>query len=124
MVKAFLPGMIERKRGRIVAISSMAAKMSLPLATIYTATKYGVDGFMDSLFDELCLDNFEYFIKLTTVYPYFINTRKDLGDLMDEIDDCVPRMSPEFVAKKIIQGVLLNKRKITITPLIFHPIVK
>jgi all-trans-retinol dehydrogenase (NAD+) len=124
MVKLFLPNMIDRKNGKIVAIASLAARFTIPLATIYSATKYGVDGFMESLFDDLCLDGHDKFIKLTTVYPYFINTRKELCDTMDEIDDFVPRMSPEFVANKIVEGVLSNKRKIVITPLTFHLIIK
>lgn len=124
MVKMFLPGMIERKRGSIVAISSMAAKMTIPLASIYGSTKFGVDGFMEALFDDLCLDDHEKFIKLTTVFPYFINTRKNLSDTMDEIDDFIPRMTPQFVANKTVEGVLLNKRKIVITPLLLHLIVQ
>lgn len=124
MVKTFLPGMIARKRGRIVAISSMTAKMTLPMSTIYSATKFGVDGFMEALFDDLCLDDYDEFIKLTTTFPYFINTRKELGDLMDDVEDLVPRMSAKYVADVTVKGVLLTKRKIVITPTPFHLIVQ
>lgn len=109
--------MIARKSGKIVAISSMLAKMTIPMSTIYAATKCGVDGFMEALFDDLCLDDNEEFVKLTTVFPYFINTRKELGEMMDEVDDFVPRMTPEFVADKIVEGVLNRKRKIFVSPL-------
>lgn len=124
MTKSFLPGMIERKKGRIIAISSMSAKLSMPLATTYTATKYGLDGFMEALYDELCLDNNDEFIKLSTIYPYFINTRKELGDLLDVIKDPTPRMTPEFVADEAVTLHLKNKRNIVITPMPAHRIIQ
>jgi all-trans-retinol dehydrogenase (NAD+) len=124
MVKMFLPDMIEQKDGKIVAIASMAARLTTPLASIYDATKCGIDGFMESLYDDLCLDDLDEFIKLSTVYPYFINTRKELCDVMDEINDFIPRMSPEFVAEKVVEGVLKKKRQIFVTPLLFHLVVK
>lgn len=109
--------MIERKRGRIVAISSSTAKMTIPMASIYSATKFGVTGFMEALFDDLCVDNCEKFIKLSTVFPHFINTRKELADLMYEINDMFPSLSPQFVADNAVQAVLKNKRSIVIAPL-------
>lgn len=102
--------MIERKRGHIVAISSMAAKITTPLATAYSASKFGVDGFMSSLFDELCVDDHDEYIKLTTAFPTFINTRKELGDMLDKVGDISPRMTPKYAANCIVDGMLLNKR--------------
>lgn len=117
-MKLFLPEMINKKQGKIIAIASLFAKMTGPLSSVYCATKFGVDGFMEALFDDLCLDDNEDHVKLTTVFPYFINTRKQLGELMDECEDILPRMTPEFVAEKVINGVLKRKRKIIITPLL------
>lgn len=102
--------MIERKRGHIVAISSMSAKITTPLATTYCASKYGVDGFMNSLYDELCVDDHDEYIKLTTVFPCFINTRKEIGELLDKIAKHSPRLEPDYVANLIVDGMLLNKR--------------
>lgn len=124
MIHQFLPGMIERQRGRIVAVSSMFAKMSVPLMAVYTATKYGLDGFMEALFDELCIDDYEKFIKLSTIFPYIMNTRKEVVDMMGELDDPVPRMDPAFVADKTVKNVLMDKRRIVITPQPIHRIVQ
>lgn len=108
--------MISRKNGKIVAVSSLIAKMTIPMSTVYSATKFGVDGFMEALFDDLCMDDNEESVRLTTVYPYFINTRKQLGEMMDECEDILPRMTPEYVANQAVQAVLMRKRKILITP--------
>lgn len=124
MVKQFLPGMLERRGGRIIAVSSISAKVALPLASIYTATKYGVDGFMETLYDELCIDDYDKFIHLTTVYPYFINTRKELADAVDEMGDIVQRLEPEFVADSLVKGALLNKRQIVVSPTMLYLIVQ
>ncbi|CAO1419751.1 unnamed protein product [Diamesa serratosioi] len=110
--RTFLAGMIERKRGHICAISSISAKATFPNATVYCATKYAVDGFMNALFDELCADDYDEFIKLTTIFPYFINTRKQLTDVLDVIGakEFTPRVMPKDAANQIVESIMLNKR--------------
>ncbi|CAO1430886.1 unnamed protein product [Diamesa tonsa] len=110
----FLKGMIERKRGHIMATCSLLAKVTYPMATVYCATKYGVDGFMNALYDELCVKDQDDFIKLTTAYPNFINTRKDLADMLDKLGDVSPRMTPAYTADAMVKALLQNKRSILI----------
>ena len=45
MTKMILPGMLRKKRGAIINISSVAAMGPQPFATIYSATKAYVDFF-------------------------------------------------------------------------------
>lgn len=71
---------------------------------------------MESLYDELCCDGHDDKIKLTTVYPYFIYTSKDVENILNRLKDPYPRFTPEKVAKKTVEGVLLNKRKIFVLP--------
>lgn len=116
MVRTFLSGMIDRKRGHIVGISSLAGKVAVPLGISYTATKFGVRGFMSALYDELCTFDHDEFIKTTTVFPSFVNTRKELGDVLDNITEMTARMPPSYVAKKIVEGIEKNKRDVTLPP--------
>jgi short-subunit dehydrogenase len=104
--------MIERRRGHIVGISSFAGKTTFPHIIAYASSKHGVTGFMNALYDEICYYNHDEFIKLTTVYPNFINTRKELSDILNKVDEFTPRMSPEYVAQEIVQGILRNTREI------------
>lgn len=106
--------MIEKKRGHIVAISSLGGKVSFPLACVYCATKFGVKGFMGALYDELCVDDSDEFVKVTTVFPSFISTRKELTDILDKTKEFAPRMSPQYVANEIVKGMLLNRRDVTV----------
>jgi all-trans-retinol dehydrogenase (NAD+) len=105
--------MIERKRGHIVAIASIFGKMSFKFMD-YSASKFGVRGFMSALYHDLCAKDQDEFIKLTTVYPAFINTRKELSEQLDKVDEVVPRMSPEYVADEVVKGMLLNKSDVTL----------
>lgn len=119
MVHTFLPEMIERKRGKIISICSMTAVNTIPSAVVYSATKYGVKGFMSALYDELCLNDHEKFINLTTVFPDFINTRKDLIDVLEKIKHMIILLAPNDVADKTVHGVLRKKRNIYVSDLYF-----
>ena len=48
-----LPGMLERKRGHIVNLSSIAGMTIVPYETLYAATKHAVKGFSFGLYAEL-----------------------------------------------------------------------
>jgi all-trans-retinol dehydrogenase (NAD+) len=104
--------MISRKRGHIVAICSMAGKMTFPCAVAYCSTKFGVSGFMEALNDELCLLG-QDFIKLTTAYPTFINTRKDLSKFLDLAGNA-PSIEPPHAAHLIVKAMLRNRRNLYI----------
>ena len=49
LTKAVLPGMLERKAGHIVAISSVQGIIGLPARTAYSASKHALHGFFDGL---------------------------------------------------------------------------
>lgn len=53
MVKAVLPGMLERRSGRIVNISSIGGELGLPMNTAYSASKFALEGYTESLRHEL-----------------------------------------------------------------------
>ena len=106
--------MIERKRGHIMATCSMFAKVTYSMVTAYCATKYGVDGFMNALYDELCVKDQDEFIKLTTAYPNVINTRKEFSDILYKLGDLTPRMTPAYTANAIVNALLQNKRSIIV----------
>jgi NADP-dependent 3-hydroxy acid dehydrogenase YdfG len=45
MTRALLPGMLERGRGHVVTVGSVAGRVALPGNGAYSASKYGVRGF-------------------------------------------------------------------------------
>ena len=56
LCKAVLPNMLERKKGRIINISSIAGKIGLVHASAYSASKHGLLGFTKSLALEVAKD--------------------------------------------------------------------
>jgi short-subunit dehydrogenase len=53
LTKAVLPCMLERRRGDIVVVSSLAGHFSTPLRSAYAASKHALHGFLDALRAEL-----------------------------------------------------------------------
>ena len=51
--RAFLTPMIERKKGRIIAIASISSTLGTPKQSAYCAAKWGTVGFVKSLAEEL-----------------------------------------------------------------------
>ncbi|XP_060815494.1 17-beta-hydroxysteroid dehydrogenase 13 isoform X1 [Bombus pascuorum] len=74
--QAFLPSMIQRNYGHVVALSSIAGIFGQPNLVPYCASKFAVKGLMEALYEELRSMNKEKpsNIKFTTVYPYMVNT--------------------------------------------------
>jgi short-subunit dehydrogenase len=96
-VAAVLPGMLERKRGHIVGISSLASFAGLPLMAGYCASKAGVNVLMEALRIELA----PHGIAVTTVCPGWIRTPMT-AHLQDRIRDM---MSVEEAVQQIIAAI-------------------
>jgi NADP-dependent 3-hydroxy acid dehydrogenase YdfG len=69
-VAAVLPGMIERRRGHLAAVSSIAGLVALPSMGVYRASKAGVIALMDSL----RVDLHPLGVKVTLIGPGFVDT--------------------------------------------------
>ena len=72
--------MVRRSKGHIVAISSISGISALGRAVTYSTSKFAVRGFMEALREDLRLDGLVGKIHTTTIFPYFIVTRKDMID--------------------------------------------
>jgi NAD(P)-dependent dehydrogenase (short-subunit alcohol dehydrogenase family) len=70
VTRAALPVMREQRSGQIVSISSAAGIVGQQLCTAYAAGKFGVEGFMESLTEEVE----QFGISTTIVVPGFFRT--------------------------------------------------
>ncbi len=96
-VAAVLPAMLERRRGHLVAIASLAAYHGIPHMAGYCASKAGVMNMMDSLRVELK----PFGIACTTICPGWIRT-----PLTENLPDPKPNMmSVEEAARRIVQAI-------------------
>uniref|UniRef100_A0A336MY90 Short-chain dehydrogenase/reductase 3 n=1 Tax=Culicoides sonorensis TaxID=179676 RepID=A0A336MY90_CULSO len=111
--RCFLQDMIDQKRGHIVSISSFAGLVGIPSCICYTASKFGVRGFMEGLTIDLHYRKLGEFIKTTTIFPYFVDTNP--GIKVRVIDQCEHKImyDPIMVGSRIVEGILRNEEVIT-----------
>ncbi len=106
VVKAVVPGMVEKKSGDVVNISSTAGLKGNALTSAYSASKFGLIGMSESMMFELRKQN----IRVTTLTPSTISTDMAKTDL--KITDGNPEkvLQPEDFAELVVDLLKLNKR--------------
>ncbi|WP_414576003.1 SDR family NAD(P)-dependent oxidoreductase [Anabaena sp. CCY 9402-a] len=107
----FAADMIARQQGHIVNISSLAGWVGFGGMAHYAASKFGLRGFSEGLFNEVK----DYNVKVTAVYPFFSRTpileSEQYGTLAKEFqgfpEDLVT--DPADVMRETIQGIVRNQ---------------
>jgi NADP-dependent 3-hydroxy acid dehydrogenase YdfG len=102
--KAVLPGMIERKKGSIINIASLAGKNSFVGGAMYSATKHAVLGFARSLMLEVRQNN----IKVATICPGSVET--NFGSRGSDPRSKGEILKPEDVAESVLAIINLPTR--------------
>ncbi len=100
-IGAVLPGMIERRRGQVVGIASIASYRGMPKMAGYCASKAGVCALLEAIRVEVQPVG----IGVTTICPGWIRT-----PLTDNID--VPHiflMEPDLAVRRILDAVRRRK---------------
>ena len=108
-MRAFVPAMIERKRGHIVNISSIASKNALPNGAAYSASKWGLNGLSYSAAEELRGHN----IRVSVICPGSTETElsphagKDASKMLQPQDIAhvvamIVTQSPQSFASEIV----------------------
>ena len=102
-IKAFAPGMVENKWGRIVTFASMAAKDGNPNLSIYSATKAAVVALTKSVGKELATTG----VLVNTVAPAVIETpmnQNTSAEVLAHLTSLIPMKrigKPEEVAELV-----------------------
>ncbi|MHB8512206.1 MAG: SDR family NAD(P)-dependent oxidoreductase [Actinomycetota bacterium] len=104
-MKAVLPGMLQRRRGHIVNVASIAGRIGAPLESAYSGSKFAVAGMSEAVAIELASKG----IGLSIVNPGPVKT-----NFFQARGAPYERKSPkpveaEVVAKRIIDAVEKNK---------------
>jgi short-subunit dehydrogenase len=101
---AVMPGMIERRRGHLVAISSLASFRGAPLMSAYCASKAGVSSLCDSLAIELRPFN----IQISTICPGWVRTplTAPIQFKMEGI------LEPDDAVRRILKAIASRKRHV------------
>ena len=116
-----LPGMLERRRGHIVNIASLAGKSTLAFFHTYNATKYGVVGFSHSLRHELTDEP----VSVSVICPGFIEREGMYGRVESEVDGDNPLGSspPEKVGQAVVRAINDDRAEIIISARPVRPLI-
>src|SRR5438874_908091 len=84
MVNAALPGMRAAGAGKVINISSLAGNTAIPFSAFYSASKFALEGYSESLWYEVR----PFGISVSLVEPGFVNT--PIGEASPEAERELP----------------------------------
>jgi short-subunit dehydrogenase len=102
-IEAVLPGMIARRSGHIVGISSVAGYRGLPWTASYSASKAALTTYLEGLRPALRRRG----IAVTTVCPGFVRTALTVNTPFRKP---VPMMEPEEAAQYLVRAIRRRPR--------------
>ncbi len=102
-VAAVVPQMVERGKGQLVAISSLAAYRGLPKSAAYCASKAALSAYFESVRIDLRGTG----VDVTIIHPGFIKTDLTAGreakmPYLMELDDAIPKIVSAIEKRKKI----------------------
>ena len=118
LTRMVLPGMLERRRGAIVNISSMSGKAATPYNAIYAAAKHGLNGFTVSLYHELHGSG----VHAGVVCPSFVATTGMWADSGQRAPALMREVKPERVVRAVFD-VLGGAAEVLVTPGPMRPLL-
>jgi short-subunit dehydrogenase len=109
--KALLPAMVERERGWIVFVASVAGKIATPDETAYAASKFAMVG----LAEALSLEVEDSGIHVLTVCPGAIRTPFFDAEALDRMPDVTRRsmVDPEGLVNAIVKALVEGRHELT-----------
>lgn len=115
IIRTIAPGMIEKRCGEIINISSIAGKNALPNGAVYSASKWGLNGLSYSVAEELR----QYDIRVTVVCPGSVHT--DLSP--HEGKDPNRMLQPDDVAH-VVQMLVTQQPRSFVSEVVIRPTQK
>jgi short-subunit dehydrogenase len=121
LTRIVLPGMLQRKRGHIVNIASLAGRVPTPYLVAYSGTKHGVVGFTHAL----RIENGGEPVGFTAICPGFVSRAGMFARFEDQLS--APRMigtvAPEAVGEAVVRAVRRNLPEVIVNSRPIRPLV-
>lgn len=121
MMQAFLPSMIEKNHGHVVALSSMAGITGIPNLVPYSGSKFAVRGLMEAMNVELreSMAPKQSNIKFTCIYPYMVDTGLCKKPKF-RFPNLLALVPPKDAAAEIIKSQRRNVQEASIPSIFLH----
>ncbi len=117
LTKAVLPGMLARRFGHIVVVSSVMGYVGTPGRSSYAAAKHALHGYFDSLRAEVWREG----IKVTLACPGYVKTSVSANALAGDgsrhgVNDATHQrgITPEKCARVIVNAVARGREEVAV----------
>lgn len=112
LTRLVVPGMVERRRGHVLNVSSAAGKSGVPYYAVYGATKHALVGFSWSLRTELAGQG----VGVSVLCPGFVS---GTGMYADRSNDAKPpraisTVTPAEVAAAAVKAIVKDKAEVVV----------
>jgi uncharacterized protein len=112
LTRQLAEAMMERRSGHLVFISSLAGKVGTPRSSVYSATKFGLRGFAQSLREDLRPSG----VGVSVIFPGFVRDAGMFHDTGTKLPPGVGTVSPEAVADAVVRAIERNRGEIDVAP--------
>lgn len=119
LTRQLLPGMLARKCGHFVHITSLAGKLGLSYFPVYTAAKYALTGFNHSLQAELRGTG----VFSSAVAPGFLRDSGMWARLKRQVHPAFGLSSPEQVAAAVLHALQKQEVEVIVNPMPVRPVI-
>jgi short-subunit dehydrogenase len=104
--------MVARRSGHMVFMSSLAGKVGTPRSSVYSATKFGLRGFAQSLREDLRPSG----VGVSAIFPGFVRDAGMFHDTGAKLPPGVGTVSPEAVADAVVRAIERNRGEVVVAP--------
>lgn len=112
IARLLTPRLVERGRGHLVFVSSLAGKVPSPGLSIYCATKFGLRGFALALATELTSSG----VGVSLICPGFVHDVGMFADSGAEVPPAVGSSSARDVARAVRRVIVRGSQEVVVAP--------
>lgn len=118
LTRAALPAMLERKRGHIVNLGSLAGKLGMPWGTVYGATKAAIIAWSNGLTVELA----DTGVSVSVITPGWVADTGMFAVHGRRAHPVLGESKPQAVARAVLRALETGTPEIVVNPMPFGPI--
>lgn len=112
LARGLAPGMMERRRGHMIFMSSLSGKAASASSSLYAATKFGLRGFALSIREDLR----PYGVGVSVVLPGFIRDAGMFADAKIKLPPGIGTRTSQDVAAAVISAIERNRAEVEVAP--------
>ncbi len=121
LTRIVLPGMLERSRGHVVNVASLAGRVPAPYLAAYSGTKHGIVGFTHALRTE----NGDDPVGFSVICPSFVSRVGMWARFEDQISapGMIGTVTPEAVGGAVVRAIRKNLSEVIVSTRPVRPLV-